>query len=296
MSDVHPLLARLLRRCGIEAIDLENDPRLQELVRRISRTYVENDEDRYLRERSLDVVVYYTRLTQRLIGALTVPTRRGRLYDVDLRLRPQGGKGPVAVQFSGFVSYQREEAELWEHMALTRARVLFVDEGFAQPVESAVREVVGRERRIEEVRGQARAMRDLISAEKGEGNGWDLKLAPGGLTDLDFLAQFIVLSHANRIPALIGMDTETVFAKAGLEGLIGSDDAARLRSAHRLLDDVFQWQRLTVEGPFDPDTVSPTIFKRLASVVGLPGTEQLRSQLEETRRDVRKIFERLLPA
>jgi glutamate-ammonia-ligase adenylyltransferase len=246
--------------------------------------------------RSLDVVVYYTRLTQRLIGALTVPTRRGRLYDVDLRLRPQGGKGPVAVQFSGFVSYQREEAELWEHMALTRARVLSADEGFAQPVETAVREVVGRERKIEEVRGQARAMRDLISAEKGEGNGWDLKLAPGGLTDLDFLAQFLVLSHANRIPALIGIDTETVFATAGQEGLIGSDDASRLRSAHRLLDDVFQWQRLTVEGPFDPDTVSPTIFKRLASVVGLPGTEQLRSQLEETRRDVRKIFERLLPA
>jgi [glutamine synthetase] adenylyltransferase / [glutamine synthetase]-adenylyl-L-tyrosine phosphorylase len=246
--------------------------------------------------RSLDVVVYYTRLTQRLIGALTVPTRRGRLYDVDLRLRPQGGKGPVAVQFAGFVAYQRDDAELWEHMALTRARVLFADEGFAGQVESAVREVVGRARMAEEVSRQVRAMRDLISEEKGEGNGWDLKLAPGGLTDLDFIAQFLVLSHANRHPELIGKATEDVFTMVGRTGLLDSDDASRLRSAHRLLDDVFQWQRLTVEGSFDPDTVSPTIFKRLASVVGLPGTEQLRSHLEDTRREVRAIFERLLKA
>ncbi len=72
--------------------------------------------------RRLDAVVYYTRLTQRLVAALTAPTRRGRLYEADLRLRPQGGKGPVAVQFDGFRTYQRAEAELWEHMALTRAR------------------------------------------------------------------------------------------------------------------------------------------------------------------------------
>jgi glutamate-ammonia-ligase adenylyltransferase len=139
-------------------------------------------------------------------------------------------------------------------------------------------------------------MRDLISEEKGEGNGWDLKLAPGGLTDLDFIAQFLVLSHANRHPELIGKATEDVFTMVGRTGLLDSDDASRLRSAHRLLDDVFQWQRLTVEGSFDPDTVSPTIFKRLASVVGLPGTEQLRSHLEDTRREVRAIFERLLKA
>src|SRR5215217_7867181 len=80
--------------------------------------------------RPLDAVVYYTRLTQRLIGALSAPTRRGRLYDVDLRLRPQGGKGPVASQFDGFLAYQASEAELWEQMALTRARVIAGDPAF----------------------------------------------------------------------------------------------------------------------------------------------------------------------
>ena len=70
---------------------------------------------------------YYARLTQRLISALTVPTRRGTLYEVDMRLRPSGNKGPVATQFEGFVAYQRDEAETWEHMALTRARLVAGD-------------------------------------------------------------------------------------------------------------------------------------------------------------------------
>ena len=90
--------------------------------------------------RRLDAVVYYTRLTQRLVAALTAPTRRGRLYEVDLRLRPQGGKGPVAVQFDGFRTYQRAEAELWEHMALTRARAVAGDATFGAEVSQAIAE------------------------------------------------------------------------------------------------------------------------------------------------------------
>ena len=78
-------------------------------------------------------MVYHTRLTQRLVAALTVPTRRGLLYEVDLRLRPQGGKGPVASQFKGFVAYQHNEADLWEHMALTRARLLVGEQTFRSP-------------------------------------------------------------------------------------------------------------------------------------------------------------------
>ena len=92
--------------------------------------------------RKLDVVVYHTRLTQRLVAALTVPTRRGRLYEVDLRLRPQGGKGPVASQFRGFVQYQTSEAELWEHMALTRARVIAGDTPFGERVETAIANIL----------------------------------------------------------------------------------------------------------------------------------------------------------
>ncbi len=77
--------------------------------------------------RSLHAVQYYTRIAQRLISALTVATKRGSLYDVDLRLRPSGGKGPVATQLDSFIDYQNNEAETWEHLALTRARVIAGD-------------------------------------------------------------------------------------------------------------------------------------------------------------------------
>ena len=127
------------------------------------------DEDRResLGPRRLDAVVYYTRLTQRLVSALTAPTRRGRLYDVDLRLRPHGGKGALASQFKGFIAYERTEAELWEHMALTRARVIGGDEAFGTAVAGAIAEIVACRREPAKVAAEVRAMRVLIATGEG---------------------------------------------------------------------------------------------------------------------------------
>ena len=254
------------------------------------------DEDR--REstgpRALDAVVYHTRLTQRLVAALTVPTRRGLLYEVDLRLRPQGGKGPVASQFEGFLAYQQSEAELWEHMALTRARILFADPDFAAPVGEAISRIVGAQRDPRYVMSEVRAMRDLIAQEKGDDNPWDLKLAKGGLTDLDFVAQALVLAHASKHASLIGCASEETFREASEAGLISDEDARDLREAHRQFNAIFQWQRLAIEGAFDPDRVPPAIFKRLATIAGLPDAKVLLTHLNAMREHVRDIYDRVL--
>jgi glutamate-ammonia-ligase adenylyltransferase len=244
--------------------------------------------------RRLDAVLYYTRLTQRLVAALTVPTRRGRLYEIDLRLRPQGGKGPVASQFRGFVAYQQSEAELWEHMALTRARVIAGDQAFGADVSRAMAEVVARPRERRRVSREVRAMRDLIAREKGDQDPWDLKLAAGGLTDLDFLAQALTLAEAARRPGLIGLATPAVFAEAARAGLLDNAHAQELAAAHALFSDIFQWQRLTIEGRFDAANVSPAILQRLAAAVGRPNAAVLLEDLNETRQGVREIFERVL--
>jgi [glutamine synthetase] adenylyltransferase / [glutamine synthetase]-adenylyl-L-tyrosine phosphorylase len=246
--------------------------------------------------RRLDAVIYYTRLTQRLVAALTVPTRRGRLYEVDLRLRPQGGKGPVAPQFRGFVAYQRTEAELWEHMALTRARVIAGDEAFGAEVSRAISDIVALPRERRNVASEVRAMRDLIAREKGDQDPWDLKLAAGGLTDLDFIAQAITLVDAARHPALIGLATPAVFAEAARAGLLAEADAQQLGAAHSLFNDIFQWQRLAIEGRFDAPSVSPAILQRLAAAVGRPNAAVLLEDLNETRNNVREIFSRVLQA
>ncbi|SCX96150.1 bifunctional [glutamine synthetase] adenylyltransferase/[glutamine synthetase]-adenylyl-L-tyrosine phosphorylase [Microvirga guangxiensis] len=244
--------------------------------------------------RALDAVVYHTRLTQRLVAALTVPTRRGLLYEVDLRLRPQGGKGPVASQFKGFVAYQQSEAELWEHMALTRSRVLSADPGFAERVQAAIDVIVQAERDPRHVVSEVRSMRALIAQEKGEDDAWDLKLAKGGLTDLDFIAQALVLAHSSQHPSLAGLAPEETFQEACKAGLISQEDARELVEAHRQFNAIFQWQRLTIEGAFNPDHVPPAIFKRLATVAGLPDAKVLLTHLNATRQHVREIYERVL--
>lgn len=244
--------------------------------------------------RRLDATVYYTRLTQRLVSALTVPTRRGRLYEVDMRLRPSGGKGPVATQFRSFLAYQSEEAETWEHMALTRARVLAGDDSLAREATAAIAEALARPRDEARLKADVREMRALIAQEKGDGDPWDLKLAAGGLVDMEFIAQYLVLAHAAAHPGIAVLGTAHVLAEADALGLIEAGDSTALREAYRLVSDVFQWQRLTVEGRFDPRNVAPAVMRRIAGAVGLPDGKVLARALEDARGRVREISARLL--
>ncbi|WP_407520901.1 bifunctional [glutamine synthetase] adenylyltransferase/[glutamine synthetase]-adenylyl-L-tyrosine phosphorylase [Methylobacterium oryzisoli] len=243
--------------------------------------------------RPLDAAVYHNRLTQRLVAALTVPTRRGRLYEVDLRLRPGGGQGPIAGQWQRFLPYQREEADLWEHMALTRARALAGDPSLTAEATEAVAAIVARPRDPAIVAREVREMRALVAREKRDGGPLDLKLSPGGLLDLDFLAQALVLTHAAAHPGLIGLDAPAVLTEAGDLGLLDPGDAAALGAAYRLLDDVHQWQRLMVEGPFEKGA-APATRARLAAAAGLPDEAALLTRLAEMRAEARGAFDRLL--
>lgn len=245
--------------------------------------------------RPLDVVVYYARLTQRLISALTAPTRRGGLYEVDMRLRPSGGQGPVASQFRGFPDYYATQADLWEHMALTRARFVAGDEELGAEVGSAIRDILCQQRDLAVLASAVREMRELIASEKGDSDPWDLKLAAGGLIDLEFIAQYLILAHAHRFPMLAECNnTGVALAAAGQCGVIAADDCATLTESYRLLSDVFQWQRLTVKGAFAPAAVPPSVVTRIASAVGLPDARVLLLHLDETRTKVRALFNKLL--
>jgi glutamate-ammonia-ligase adenylyltransferase len=245
--------------------------------------------------RSLEAVVYYTRLTQRLVSALTVPTRRGRLYEVDMRLRPSGSKGPVATQFRSFLAYHDGDAETWERMALTRARAIAGDAEFAEEVEAAIAGILQRPRQARELAADVVSMRSLIAEEKGDTGPWDLKMAPGGIVDLEFIAQYLVLAHAAAHPEIVDeIGTRRVLAYAATKGLLAEEAGATLRAACALLSDAFHWQRLTVEGPFDFATVAPAVLNRIATALGMPDAKVLASDLKETRARVRAVFGKLL--
>src|SRR3984893_11126312 len=238
--------------------------------------------------RSLHVVQYYTRLAQRLISALTVATRRGRLYEVDMRLRPSGRQGPLATQFAHFVDYQTKEAETWEHMALTRARPIAGDFQLGEQVSGAIRAVLTR-RRGGALHQDVYEMRRLIAQAKGDSDPWDLKLAAGGLIDIEFLAQYLLLRHAHAEPSLICVSALAVIETAATRGLLDAERARVLVKAYRLFSDVTQILRLTLDPGTDPRAANEAVKRRLAKVAGQPAIGGLESCLRAMRAEVRRL-------
>jgi glutamate-ammonia-ligase adenylyltransferase len=237
---------------------------------------------------------YFARLTQRLINAMTTPTNYGRLYEVDMRLRPSGRSGPVATSISAFENYQKTEAWTWEHMALTRARVVSASPEFARRVEGVIRQVLRSERDATTVAGDVVEMRRAIALEKGDKTVWDLKYVAGGLIDLEFVAQYLQLVHASAHPQILDTSTAGVLTKAARLGLLSVEDAEVLRPAARLYHDLTQILRLCLAGPFDPDTASSELLGLLVRAADVPDFATLEAHVLETQAQVRASFTRIL--
>jgi glutamate-ammonia-ligase adenylyltransferase len=146
--------------------------------------------------RPLGATQYFNRLAQRVVGALSVQTASGALYEIDTRLRPSGAQGMLCVSVESFAHYQREEAWTWEHMALTRARVVF---GPSASVDAVIAEILGRDRAIPALRKDIAAMRAEMAEHKPPKGPLDVKLCPGGLVDAEFCIHALQLEHRKGI-------------------------------------------------------------------------------------------------
>ena len=245
-------------------------------------------------ERPLYGAQYFARMTKRLISALTSQTNYGALYHVDMRLRPSGRSGPVATKIDSFRDYQTGEAWTWEHMALTRARVVSASPRFGEQVEGLIRSVLARARDERTIAGDAYEMRMAIAAEKGEAERWDLKYAAGGLTDIEFIAQYLQLVHAAAHPEILDPSTARVLERATRLGLLSAEDSEVLRPAVQLYQNLSQILRLCLSGPFDPKETDPGLLRLLARAADLPDFATLDAYVSETQARVRKRFEVLL--
>jgi glutamate-ammonia-ligase adenylyltransferase len=244
--------------------------------------------------RPLDVVTWAQRLGQRLVAALTAPTRRGMLYEVDLRLRPSGGKGPVAVRLSSFAEYQQSEAEMWEHMALTKVRAVAGNPALCVRVMETARGALARPRDAARVRREVKAMRALIAEAKGDRDVWDLKLAAGGLTDIDFIAETIQLVRGHVRPAILGADLATVLGEGVAADMLTSGERDMLLGAHALMNGLTHWIRLVLDGPFDPSSTPAPVCRLIARAGDAPDVKVLAAALAELRSGVRAVFNRVV--
>ena len=245
-------------------------------------------------ERSLHGAQYFARLTQRLISAFTTRTNYGVLYDVDMRLRPSGRAGPVASRIDSFADYQEREAWTWEHMALTRARVISASPAFRRKIEGVIAGVLIRPRDPASTAADVADMRRAIAQEKGEDDVWDLKLAAGGLVDIDFIAQHLQLVHAAAKPEILSVSTLQVLDNAVRLGVLPQSEAEILRSATRLYHDLTQILRLCVTGKFNPETSGENLLRVMARAGDTPDFSTLEARVRETQAEVRRVFQALV--
>jgi glutamate-ammonia-ligase adenylyltransferase len=239
-------------------------------------------------------IPYYTRLTQRLISAFSAPTAEGILYEVDMRLRPSGQKGPVATQLSSFIHYQAHEAWTWEHMALTRARVVSGSPTLAAKVAGTIRDVLVRPRSRSRTAEDVRAMRARIAREKGTQDPWELKQVRGGLVDLEFIVQYLQLCNAAGHPEILEQNTFAALTKLAAARLIPPQAAERLLAAARLLHNLTQILRLCLDGPFDPLKAPEGLKSLLARAGDAPDFARLQADLLAEEAAVAGLFEELV--
>jgi glutamate-ammonia-ligase adenylyltransferase len=240
----------------------------------------------------LDMIRYFTRITQRLIAALSAPTAEGVLYEVDMRLRPSGNKGPVATRITSFTKYQMEEAWTWEHMALTRARVLSGDQSLVAEAEAVFRSVLDRKRAPGKVAKDVAEMRELIDKEKPPKDIWDLKLIAGGLIDIEFIAQFLALVAPGKGAPLPEKVLPTADALAVLgAAMMDPNDLDTVQKALTLYTEISQIVRLCVDGGFDPKEAPAGLIDLVCRAGDCPDLRTLEAEIRRISKAVRKIFQ-----
>ena len=167
--------------------------------------------------RSLGATQYFNRLAQRVIAAMSVATASGALYEIDTRLRPSGADGLLCASVKSFDQYQRQNAWTWEHMALTRARVLFGSAGARGQVAEIIRDVLHTKRDIPKLRHDIATMRKDMAAHKPPKGALDVKLLPGGLVDMEFIIHALQLETHDGMRPQLGPAIDALAAAGHLQ-------------------------------------------------------------------------------
>jgi glutamate-ammonia-ligase adenylyltransferase len=242
----------------------------------------------------LPVASYYARLSQRLIGAITAPTAEGRLYAVDMRLRPSGEAGPIASHFAGFARYQREAAWTWEHMALTRARPVAGDAALCRRITETLEAVLRSARDPRRLVIDVADMRRRIAEENPHPSPWDLKNRRGGLIDLEFVVQYLILREAAASPQILRRGTAQAPRAIGEEGLLPQQAARELGEAVTLLRDVQAVLTLLGDGLPPTAALPEPDAATLARCVGAIDFAHLDADITAATTRVRRWYERLI--
>jgi glutamate-ammonia-ligase adenylyltransferase len=236
---------------------------------------------------------WFARFTQRLVAALSAPTAEGELYEVDMRLRPSGTSGPVAVKLAAFETYYAKDADTWEFLALSRARVVWASSpDFAEACRAGVEAALRRPRKPSQTRRDVADMRALMRRERPADGFWDLKLAPGGLVDIEFAAQTLQILGASRgghlTPSTVG-----ALRAAADEGRLSRKSASVLIDGWRLHQAVAQTLKLALRDGTHPSDEPAGFQDLLAQAGGVDSLARLEVALQTARTRAQEVCARI---
>ena len=222
---------------------------------------------------------YFNRLASRVTAALSVPTAAGPLYDVDVRLRPEGAKGMLVVSLDAFERYQREHAWTWEHMALCRARPVYGSPDAQARTGSIVGEILRIDRNSSQVVKDAAKMRADMEKHKPPRSELDVKLGPGGLIDLEFAV------HVLQLTRHVGLDPRLEVALQALngEGLV----PANILEAQQLLTRMLVMMRLVAPGEIKP---AAETWQLVAEACGAASWDELLADHDAARQSIAELW------
>jgi glutamate-ammonia-ligase adenylyltransferase len=209
-------------------------------------------------------------------------------------MRPSGNAGPVAASLDAFRLYHAESAWTWEHMALTRARVVTGDGDLPARLQTTIHDVLTRDRAPDRVLLDVAEMRDRLERSHPGDSLWNVKYLRGGLIDVEFIAQYLELRYAHTEPQVLSAATGEALERLSQAGHLPADDARLLIEAERLWRALLGMLRLTMAGPFDEEQAPPGLKMALAKAAGVENFDALKQHMERTARAVFAIFNHVI--
>ncbi|MEP3346037.1 MAG: glutamine-synthetase adenylyltransferase [Litoreibacter sp.] len=239
--------------------------------------------------RPLDTRTYFARFTQAFVTALTAPMAQGRLYEVDLRLRPSGQSGPVATSLEAFKTYQSNDAWVWEHLAFTRAQAIAGELSLQHDVEEVRSHVLSSGYEEAKIKTDTKEMRDRLAEASGHVDVWDVKSGAGGRQDIELVSQALSLickGTARQIRAQLN--------EAHLAGLLTHDQVSILAEAHTLFSNVQLAARLLSDKPISPNSLGAGATELLLRDCGCLNLTSLQDKITECRKLAAGVVEQVL--
>ena len=244
--------------------------------------------------RKLAPSLYFSRLGQHLVTALSALSGEGRLYEIDLRLRPSGRKGPLVVTLATFEDYQINSAWTWEHMALTRARIVVANPEFAKQLDTSIGRTLHKKRHPAALMEQVDKMRQRLVGEFGTDNRWAVKYVRGGLVDIEFICQYLLLREGHARPDLFDVSLTKSLKNLVAAKVLDAPTGQQLTAAYRLQMAIQGLMRICFLSEPQDEELSDEIKGRMTGLTGQPNFDTLCSQLEQLQAMVYSQYRRLL--